>query len=155
MKKHRFLLLALGVFALALNVRAGDFADRKAQAVADSGKPVAVRGATSITVAAYFASTFDLVVKTFAKADDPVVVADREAGLIATEIAITGGWHQTGTRTVVTFIKDSPTVTIVKVAVTTQKRYKALQVEPWDDPVLDKALTKAAADNLRAVLGGK
>jgi hypothetical protein len=83
------------------------------------------------------------------------VIADRETGMVATEIAVAGGWKQTGTRTIVTFIKESDTETTVKVAVTVQKRYKALQVEPWSDPQLDANLTAAAVTKIKTALGVK
>ncbi len=142
-------------FALAASSLSAGRSERKAEAVAESGKPVAVKGGISFPVNQAYDATFEAVVKTLQKADEAVAVADRETGMIATEITITGGWRQTGTRTVVTLIKDSEKVTIVKVAVTTQKRYKALQTEPWDDPVLSKEKTPVAAEALRKSLENK
>ena len=52
-------------------------------------------------------------------------------------------------------IKESDTETTVKVVATVQKRYKALQVEPWSDPVLDKEKTSSAASDLKAAITGK
>lgn len=147
------LLISIGLLALAGTALAG-LHDRKLQQ-AEAAKTIIVKGATPITVSADYPSTFDSVIKAYQKADDPVVIADRDAGLVATEITITGGWRQTGTRTVVTFIKESDQETTVKVAVTTQKRYKAIQVEPWSDPVLDQALTKDAVAKLKVALGAK
>ena len=89
------------------------------------------------------------------KADANIALADKDTGVIATEIVITGGWKQTGTRTVVSLIRDTPTQTIVKVCVTTQKRYKAIQTEPWSDPVLDKAQTGPAAAAIKTAVGGQ
>lgn len=138
--------------ALVVSVSASR-SERKAQALADSGKPVAVKGATPITVAGEFNATFDAVVKMLQKADETVVLADRDAGMIATEIEITGKARQTGTRTIVTFIKEAEKETTVKVAVTVQTRYKVLQVEPWSDPKLAADLTAAAVAKFKAALG--
>jgi len=154
MTMKRILLILAGLSALAVSAQAG-LSDRKNQALVDSGKPVAVKGATPIEVAQAFDVTFDAVVKAFQKADEPVVVADRETGMIATEIEIEGKWKQTGTRTVVTFIKESDKETTAKVAVTVQSRYKALQTEPWSDPKLDAAKTAAAVAKLKTALGIK
>lgn len=41
--------------------------------------------------------TFDAVVNALKKTDNNVMLADRDAGLMATEIEITGSWKQTGT----------------------------------------------------------
>jgi hypothetical protein len=98
---------------------------------------------------------FDAIVGALKRADNEVTLADRDAGLIATEIVIAGGWKQAGTRTVVSLIKDSDNQTIVKIVVTIQKRYKALQTEPWSDPKADTAKTGPAAAALKAALGVK
>jgi hypothetical protein len=151
----KLIFTSLSALVLVVSTAFAGLNERKAQELADSAKPIAVKGATAFTIPGEYAATFDAVVKYFQKADDPVVIADRDAGLVATEIVITGGWHQTGTRTVITFIKESPSETTVKVAVTTQKRFKALQVEPWDEPVLDKEKTAVAAKVLQAALTAK
>jgi hypothetical protein len=151
----RLLLLAAS-FALAFSsAHAGPFADRKAQAITDSGKPVAVKGGVLFAVPSAYDATFDAVVRALKKDDESIALADRETGVIATEIEITGGWKQTGTRTVVSLIKESATETTVKVVVTVQKRYKALQTEPWSDPELEKTKTPDAAVKLKAALAAK
>jgi len=153
MKKRTFLLLAvLSTFVLSAHA---SFSDRKNKEIADSGKPIAVKGATPITVASDFATAFDSVVKALQKADENVAVADRDAGMVATEIEIEGGWKQTGTRTVVTFIKESDKETIIKIAVTVMKRYKALQVEPWSERTLDTEKTAAQVAKLKTAIGAK
>jgi hypothetical protein len=65
---------------------------------------------------------------------------------------ITGGYSQTGTRTIVNFIKDSDTQTTVRVAVTKQKRKKLLQTESWSDPKVDDAASQKAAAEVKAML---
>jgi hypothetical protein len=145
--------LSMGLVALVL-ISPSVFASN-AQAVADSAKPIAVKGGEKFMVPLSYGAAFDAVVNALKKADNEVVLADRDAGLIATEIEITGGWHQTGTRQVVSLIKDKDTQTIVKVVVTVQKRYKALQVEPWSDPKADTTKTGPATAALKTALGVK
>jgi CO dehydrogenase/acetyl-CoA synthase gamma subunit (corrinoid Fe-S protein) len=152
---HKRILIIIAALMLSLSVAHASRADRKNQEITDSAKPVAVRGGSSFAVTSAFDGTFDAVVRALKKADESVVVADRETGLIATEITVAGGWRQTGTRTVVSLIKESDAETTVKVAVTVQKRFKALQVEPWSDPVLDKEKTNTAAADLKAAIASK
>jgi hypothetical protein len=155
MKNLAFSLLAvLAALSLFPLLARADSA-RKAQEIADSGKPVAVKGGERFAVPMDYNGTFDAVVNALKKADNEIAVADRDAGLIATEIEIVGGWKQTGTRTVVSLIKESDKETTVKVVVTVQKRYKALQVEPWSDPKADTAKTGPAAGALKTALGAK
>ena len=154
MKSITRILSLVGALALTLSSSRADESrsERKARELEDSGRPVAVKGASVIEFTAAYDATFDAIVRSLKLSDNAVVVADRDAGLIATDIVVTGGWKQTGTRTVVTLIKDTPTHTIVKVAVTTQGRYKALQTEPWGDPSLDKAQTAVEAKALQAAI---
>jgi len=156
MKKYPVLLIA-GLLAFALNTQAEEsgYHARKMQRLADSGKIVSVKGATPFTLASDFNSAFDAVVKALQKADETVALADRETATVATEIEIAGGWKQTGTRTIVTFIKESDKETTVKVAVTVMKRYKAIQTEPWSDPKLDADKTAIAVAKLKTALGVK
>ncbi len=147
--------VVVAIFCVLLVGADAGRSDRKSQALADSGKPVAVKGATPINVGGEYNATFDAVVKLLQKADESVVLADQDAGMIATEIEITGKGKQTGTRTIVTFIKEAEKETTVKVAVTVQTRYKVLQVEPWSDPKLDPDLTAAAVVKFKNALGAK
>jgi len=65
-------------------------------------------------------------------------------------VAITGGWHQTGRRTVIGVIKDTANSTCARVAVTVQTRYKALQTEPWSDPRVDDKASAAQVQKIQA-----
>jgi len=152
---HKRILLLLAALMLGLSVAHASRADRKNQEITDSSKPVAVKGGSSFVVPSAFNGTFETVARALKKADESVVVADREAGLIATDITVTGGWRQTGTRTVVSLIKESDAETTVKVTATIQKRFKALQVEPWSAPVLDKEKTASVAAALQTAIGSK
>lgn len=128
--------------------------ERRAAAVAESAKPRAVAGGEQITVARSYDATYDAVLTHLKKNDHIIEQADRDIGQIFTGLEITGGWRQKGTRWVVTLIKENEEETIVKVAVTQQKRYKALQTEPWSDPKLLPEESKTVAKALRKALVG-
>lgn len=148
--------LFFSAFALCFSLaQAGSFADRKNQRLADSATPVAVKGAPSFTIPTAYDVAFDTIVRTLKKADESIALADRETGMIATEITVTGGYRQTGTRTIVTLIKESDSETTVKVAATKQTRYKALSIEPWSAPKLDDAATPGALERLQAAFKAK
>ena len=65
---------------------------------------------------------------------------------------ITGGYSQTGTRIQITLIKQNVTETTVRVAVTNQKRKKALKAEPWSDPKVNDQRSANKAEELKAAL---
>jgi hypothetical protein len=130
-------------------------ASRHDDMVAASEKPVAVAGGETFSVPVSFDQTFQGVVTSLQKAGNSIDTADKDAGQVLTSIVVSGGWHQTGTRVAVTIIRDSATSTIVRVCVTEQFRYKALQTEPWGDPALSSSKTAAQAAALKSVLGGR
>jgi hypothetical protein len=156
MNKKLQCLIHLHVLAAAIFVAAAPASasrsERKAQALTDSAKPIMVRGGEKLNVPLGYDATFEAVVQALKKADFPVALADRDAGLIATEIEITGSWRQTGSRTVVSLMKETDRMTIVTVAVTQQSRFKALQVEPWSEPKLNAPKTAEAAATIKAHL---
>jgi hypothetical protein len=78
--------------------------------------------------------------------------ASRDSGEVATSLEITGGWRQTGRRTVISVIKDTAGSTSLRVAITEQKRYKGLQTEPWSDPKVDDKASKEAAQKIQTEL---
>jgi len=51
-----------------------------------------------------------------------------------------------------TFIKESDTATSIRVAVTQQKRKKALQAEPWGEPKVNADESSKIADELKPAL---
>jgi hypothetical protein len=127
-------------------------AERKAGAIAESEKPRSLRGGTSFDVSMNYTDAFDAVVKHLKLQEYEVATADRDAGMIATAIEVTGGWRQTGTRVVVSLIKKEEAVTVVRVTVTEQKRHKALQVEPWSEPKVEEKKTAETAQKLKEAL---
>jgi hypothetical protein len=50
------------------------------------------------------------------------------------------------------FIKDSDTVTTVRIVVTDQKRKKLLQTEPWGDPKVNDSESQRIAGEVKAAL---
>ena len=150
---HSILFVAFALFAITPVFASR--AERKAEELAASARPVNVSGGEKFAMPVAYDAAFDAIVKALKTTDQSVAVADRDAGMIATEIEITGGWRQTGTRTVISLTKDTAANTLVRVSVTEQKRFKALQVEPWSDPKLNAPKSVAAAKTLKDQLGLK
>jgi hypothetical protein len=78
--------------------------------------------------------------------------ADKETGQIITAMDVTGKHSQTGTRVLITCIKDSDSQTSIRVAVTEQKRKKLLQTEPWSDPKVNDEASSKTANDLKAAI---
>lgn len=149
------LLAAVLVAALFTSPAFAGFHSDRMQAIADSSKPVAVPGGVAFDVPQGYDATFRSVVTALKKENKEIAEAKKDAGTIATEIVVSGHWRQTGVRTVVSLIDGGAHQTTVKVSVTMQKRYKALQTEPWSEPKLDKKATEAEGAALKTALGGK
>jgi hypothetical protein len=128
------------------------FHERHVQAAEDSAKPVAVSGGQSFDVNKPFDAVFEASVTYLKKKNYTVESASKDAGQITTAMTVTGGWRQMGTRVEVSLIKQSDAVTTVKVAVTEQHRYNALQVEPWDDPKVNGDVSAALAADMKTGL---
>jgi hypothetical protein len=96
--------------------------------------------------------TFDALVNELKREGHDIDRADRDAGQIITAMEITGGYSQTGTRIIVTLIKDSESQATVRVVMAKQKRKKLLQTEPWSDPKADDKESQKAADALKSAL---
>ena len=126
--------------------------ERDAQKVAESGQIQSVGGGTTFEVAASYDAVFDAIVNNLKRSGLTLDSASRDAGQIATAMEITGGWKQTGKRTVISILKDSADKTSVRVAITVQKRYKGLQTEPWGDAKVDDKASAAYADKVKADL---
>ena len=126
--------------------------ERHSQLAEDSGKAVAVSGGQSFQVSKPYDAAFEAAVTYLKKRDYTVESASKDAGQITTTMSVTGGWRQTGTRVQVTLIKESDTLTTVKVAVTEQHRYNALQVEPWGGPKINSDSSSTLATDMKAAL---
>jgi hypothetical protein len=120
--------------------------------VAESEKPVAVAGGETFSVPLPYDQAFQSIVTALQKGGDTIDSASKDAGQIFTAIDVSGAWRQTGTRKAVTVIRDTDTSTLVRVAVTEQTRFKALQTDPWGVPSISASKTSKAASDLRAAL---
>ena len=152
--KNIILLIFIGsaLFVQGCDTPGESFHEKHVEATEDSGKPVALSGGQSFQVSKPYDATFEAVVTYLKKQNYMVESASKDAGQIATVMSITGGWRQTGTRAQVTLIKESDTVTTVKVAVTEQYRYNALQVEPWGDPKVNDGSSAKLVTDMKTAL---
>jgi hypothetical protein len=123
------------------------------QAVAEeSSKPISVSGGPTFQILRPYGDAFDATLNYLKKQGYNIDSASQEIGQIITAITVKGGWHQTDTRVMVTLIKDSESATTLRVAVTEQKRYKALQTELWGEPKVNNGRSNDLADQLKSAL---
>jgi hypothetical protein len=150
MKKiYVFCALVVAMAVLTSNTMFAQAHDRREAAIASSSEARSLPGGSQFTLSMPSDKAFTAVVNYLnAGGQYSVDTTNRDAGLIATTMNITGGWKQTGTRVVITIISSSATESIIRVAVTTQQRYKAAQTEPWNDPKVD---AKASADLMATI----
>ncbi|HEY2381428.1 MAG TPA: hypothetical protein VGK48_09655 [Terriglobia bacterium] len=139
------LLVLFSISALPQNRK-----DKKEAQLAESAKPKNVAGGVKFQVQKSYAESYDVLLNWVKRADYTIESADKENGLISTAMTITGGYSQTGTRLMLTLIKDTDTATTVRVVVTDQKRKKLLTTEPWSDPKVNQPETQRVADNLKS-----
>jgi hypothetical protein len=131
-------------------VRTRSFSDRKANGRSDSEPPKAVQGGVTFKVALPYAKVFESVVDALKRQHRGIDVADRQAGRIFSQLAVTGGWRQRGTRIQVFLFKDSEMATTIKIQVTSAlRRYQAVEAEPWGSPSLDMMQTAKESALLR------
>lgn len=126
--------------------------ERKAEELADSEKIQNVTGGTTFINAASIDKTYDDLLTYVKREGYGIDSASKETGQIVTAIQVTGGYHQTGTRIYLTVIKDSDVQTTVRVAVSEQKRYKAVQTEPWGTPKVNEKKSADLADKVKAAI---
>src|SRR5947207_1532349 len=100
----------------------------------ESAKPKNVAGGVKFQVQKSYQDTYEALLNWVKRADYTIESADKETGMITTAMTITGGYSQTGTRLMLTLIKDSDNATTLKVVVSEQKRKKLLAPDPWSDP---------------------
>src|SRR5271166_3952564 len=98
--------------------------ERKAQEAADSASPKNVAGGVTFQNPTPMDKTFEVVVNELKREGHSIDRADKDAGQIITAMEITGGYSQTGTRIIVTLIKDNDNQTSIRVVVGKQKRKK-------------------------------
>jgi hypothetical protein len=126
-------------------------AERKQAKIEESAKPKNVAGGVKVEAQKSYQDTYEALLNWVKRADYTIESADKETGIITTAMTISGGYSQTGTRLVLTLIKDSDTTTTVRVVVTEQKRKNLLQVEPWSDPRVNDKATQTLADQIKAI----
>lgn len=151
---RRILAIALSIAVLAVvpaTASSQAHAHRMA-AIQDSAEVHAIAGGQQFTVQAPADKVFAAVVRHLNLSGRVVDTANKDSGVIATSIEISGGWRQTGKRWIITVVSVSDTETIVRVAATVQKRYKGLQVEPWSGPKIDDKATAAALAELQPAI---
>ena len=126
--------------------------ERHAQQNADSAKPTAVSGGESFQTALAYDAAYDGILTFLKKRDCMIESSNRDTGQIMTAQQITGGWRQTGTRYIVTLIKEKDAAITVRVAVSEQHRFKALQIEPWGDATVNGPQSASLAQEIKAAL---
>lgn len=148
--KRLCLLLPLLVI-MCTSALAQNRAERKQAKIEESAKPKNVAGGVKVEAQKSYQDTYEALLNWVKRADYTIESADKETGIITTAMTISGGYSQTGTRLVLTLIKDSDTTTTVRVVVTEQKRKNLLQVEPWSDPRVNDKATQTLADQIKAI----
>lgn len=142
-----FLIVAMSTPALFSQGRK----EKKQARIEESAKPKNVAGGVKWQAAKSYQDSYDAVLNWIKRADYTIESADRDTGQVVTAMSVTGGYNQTGTRLMVTLIKDNETATTLKVAVTEQKRKKLLSTEPWSDPKVNEKESQKVADQLKTV----
>lgn len=126
-------------------------------AVAESAKPQAVAGGEKFTVPLSYEKAFEALTTALQKADYNLAEGNKDLGMIATVLTVQGKLKQTGTRVIVSLIRDSEASTIVKVVVTQQTRVKTpvTYAGPWGLAVANEAKSTEVAATLKTALGVK
>jgi hypothetical protein len=106
----------------------------------------------SITHAAGVDAVYQAVLNQLKKDGAEIESASKDAG-IKTAVQVTGKYRQTGSYMEVTFISDGDSETTVRVAAYEEKRYKALNTEPWSTPKVVAEKSDAEAAKLKEELG--
>ena len=152
MRRSLPILAFLTVLLVTVFPLYAQYHEKKEAKLEESGKAQAVSGGAKTQLAKPFAEVYEKTLNYLKKADYTIDSADKEAGQIVTAIVVTGGYRQTGTRVYVVFIKDSDSATTIRVAVTEQKRYKALQTEPWGDPKVNDKESQRISNEIKAAM---
>jgi hypothetical protein len=106
----------------------------------------------AITHAASLDAVYQAVLNQLKKDGAEIESASKDAG-IKTAVQVTGKYRQTGSYLEVTFISDGDSETTVRVAAYEEKRYKALNTEPWSTPKVVAEKSEAEATKLKQELG--
>ena len=150
---NRRMLLALPIVIATTQPEAAQSRhERKAKELAESAQPKGLAGGVTFQTPLSMDRCFETVLNDLKRKGHDIEIADRDAGRIVTAMEIAGSHSQTGTRILVTLIKDSDTQTSVRVAVSSQKRKKLLTTEPWSDPRVDEEASGSVARQLEEAL---
>lgn len=147
-------LFSAVIWLLFVPAAFGQLHERHAAVVNESSAPTSIRGGVTFEAQSAYATTYEDALNYLKRQDYSIDSASKDTGQIITAMTVKGHWHQTGTRVVVTLIQDSSSSTTVRVAVTEQKRYKALQTEPWGDAKVNEKRSSEFANHLRSALSG-
>jgi hypothetical protein len=140
----------LGVAPLAHGLQVNP--EQRAERQAESEAPQSVSGGATFQRNVPAERAYDDLLN-WAKREGLVLAsASRETGQIVTEIQVTGGYRQTGTRVYLTTIKDGDATTTIRVAVSEQKRYKALTTEAWGTPKVNAERSRDLAQRIQAAV---
>ena len=148
----RFLFISLTFLFATITGFAESRSERKARIAAESAQPTSLSPVSSgmkFVIEKPFSDAFQVAVRALVENGYTIESANKETFSIITSLSITGGYRQTGTRAIFTVLDDGGKTTVA-VLVTTQKRYKALQVEPWSEPSVERTLTEQLCSDLKA-----
>jgi Holliday junction resolvasome RuvABC DNA-binding subunit len=152
MKVHKcvFSVIALACFCSAGGAQS--LSQQRQAKVDESARPKNVSGGTNFQVQLPYDTAYDEVLNWIKRANYTIDSADKTTGQVITAMTITGSVSQTGTRLILTLIKDGDSATTIKVAVTEQNRKKILQTEPWSDPKVNDKESQRIADQIKTAL---
>lgn len=97
-------------------------------------------------------SVYQAVLNQIKKDGAQIESASKDAG-IKTAVTVTGHYKQTGSYLEVTFVSDGTSQTTVRFSAYEEKRYKALNTEPWSTPKVNAEKSEAEAAKLKQELG--
>jgi len=148
----RLCMLILAVVSVCTIPSLAQRHERKAEEHADSEKIQNVSGGVTFQQASAIDKTYDDLLNFVKREGMTIDSATKETGQIVTNIEVAGKYHQIGTRVYLTVIKDSETQTSVRVAVSEQKRYKALQTEPWSSPKVNAEKSSELSEKIKVAI---
>lgn len=147
------IILATSLMGLTAPNMSAQLHAKKEARLAESEKPQNVKGGATFQVNVTYGKSYDSALNWLKRQGYTIDSASGDTGQIVTALDVTGGYSQTGTRVQLTFIKDSDSMTSVRVVVTEQKRKKLLQTEPWGDAKANEAESSKIADQIKTAIG--
>lgn len=142
-------LLTMTVRCLA---EAGGRRERRTAALEESRAIRNAPGGETFKVTRAYESVYGEVLNFLKRQNYTIASSSRETGQITTGIEITGGWKQKGRTVFISLLDEGDGRTTLRAAVSIQKRYKALQTEPWSEPKSSPPESLELARRLQASL---